>query len=100
MFAPEPEIWLLKPIAKDLSHVVAASLGRQQKVITRGVILVILAISFAVSTSVFNTTYNTQSIVDAQLTNGDDVVISGSSSANVGANISEFHSHGGQIRLM
>ena len=64
---------LLHPILGSLSGVVAASLGRQRVLVTRGVVLVALAFSFAVSTVIFNTTYNAQSRVDAELTNGSDV---------------------------
>ncbi|MGH2458038.1 MAG: FtsX-like permease family protein, partial [Chloroflexota bacterium] len=59
---------LLRPLGHELSGVVAASLGRQRVLLTRGVVLVALAFSFAISTAVFNTTYNAQSRVDAQLT--------------------------------
>ena len=68
---------LLRPIAKKLSGPVAASLIRQRFLVTRGIVLVALAVSFAVSTAIFNTTYNVQSHVDAELTNGADVRISG-----------------------
>ncbi|HKR09404.1 MAG TPA: ABC transporter permease, partial [Gemmatimonadaceae bacterium] len=61
----------------SLTPVVAASVSRQAQLITRGVVLVTLAFSFAVSTAVFNTTYNVQSRVDAALTNGADVTITG-----------------------
>ncbi|MEA2705573.1 MAG: putative transport system permease protein [Gemmatimonadaceae bacterium] len=68
---------LFKPLAKALSPIVAASVSRQAGLITRGVVLVTLAFSFAVSTAVFNTTYNVQSRVDAALTNGSDVTVTG-----------------------
>lgn len=67
----------LRPVAHGLSPVVAASLGRQRHAITRGMVLVALAFSFATSTAVFNTTYNAQSRVDAELTNGADVQVTG-----------------------
>lgn len=70
---------LFRPITQSLTPVVAASVARQSQLITRGVVLVTLAFSFAVSTSVFNTTYNAQSRVDAELTNGADVTVTGSS---------------------
>jgi putative ABC transport system permease protein len=69
---------LLRPIAHKLSGVVAASLGRQYLRVARGVVLVALAFSFATSTAVFNTTYNAQARVDAELTNGADVTVTGS----------------------
>jgi len=52
--------------------------------ITRGVVLVTLAFSFAVSTAVFNTTYNVQSRVDAALTNGSDVTVTGTTAYPAG----------------
>ncbi len=64
---------ILHPVLGSLSGVVAASLGRQRVLVTRGLVLVALAFSFAVSTAIFNTTYNAQSRVDAELTNGSDV---------------------------
>ena len=70
---------LLRPIAHKLSGVVSASLGRQSIRVAQGVVLVALAFSFATSTAVFNTTYNAQSQVDAELTNGSDVAVTGSS---------------------
>jgi putative ABC transport system permease protein len=69
---------LLHPIAHKLAGVVSASLGRQYVRLARGAVLVALAFSFAVSTAVFNTTYNAQARVDAELTNGSDVTVTGS----------------------
>ncbi|GAC1394513.1 MAG: hypothetical protein NVS4B11_13250 [Ktedonobacteraceae bacterium] len=71
----------LRPVARGLSGIVAVSLSRQRVLITRGIVLVALAFSFATSTAVFNTTYNAQSLVDAQLTNGADVAVTGSTAA-------------------
>ncbi len=71
----------LRPIAHGLSGIVAVSLSRQRVIMTRGVVLVALAFSFATSTAVFNTTYNAQALVDAQLTNGADVAITGSTAS-------------------
>jgi putative ABC transport system permease protein len=73
---------LLRPLARGLSGVVAASLGRQRIMITRGLVLVAIAFSFAVSTAVFNTTYNAQSRVDAHLTNGADVTVTNHTSGS------------------
>jgi putative ABC transport system permease protein len=81
---------LLRPIAKNLSRPVVASLGRQRILITRGVVLVALAVSFAVSTAIFNTTYNVQSRVDAELTNGSDVRISGSTASAPSSKLPEL----------
>ena len=75
---------LFRPLAGTLTPVVAASVSRQARLITRGVVLVTLAFSFAVSTAVFNTTYNVQSRVDAALTNGADVTITGTTAYPAG----------------
>jgi putative ABC transport system permease protein len=75
---------LFRPLAATLTPVVAASVSRQARLITRGVVLVTLAFSFAVSTAVFNTTYNVQSRVDAELTNGSDVTITGTTAYPAG----------------
>lgn len=74
----------IKPIAKRLSGLVAASISRERAFLVRGVILVALAVSFAISTSIFNTTYNAQSHVDAELTNGSDVTVTGYASFQQG----------------
>jgi putative ABC transport system permease protein len=65
-----------RPLAGGLSGVVAAAMSRQQQVLSRGLMIIGLTASFAVSTAVFNATYAQQSRVDAQLTNGADVAAS------------------------
>ena len=81
---------LFRPVARGLSGTVAASLGRQRQRIAGGVVLVALAFSFAASTAVFNTTYNGQSRVDALLTNGADVTVTGTTAAPAGAKLVAF----------
>lgn len=81
---------MLRPVAHNLSGTVAASLGRQRGRIAAGVVLVALAFSFAVSTAVFNTTYNGQSRVDAMLTNGAEVTVTGTTAAPAGAKLAAF----------
>ena len=76
-----PLTGVLRPIAHGMAGIVAGSLGRQSIMMTRGVVLVALACSFATSTAVFNTTYNAQALVDAQLTNGADVAVTGSTAS-------------------
>jgi putative ABC transport system permease protein len=68
---------LLAPLNHSLAGLVAASLSRQRVLMTRGIILIALAISFSVSTALFNATYNAQSRIDAELTNGADVTVTG-----------------------
>ncbi|HUZ63796.1 MAG TPA: ABC transporter permease, partial [Acetobacteraceae bacterium] len=75
---------LLAPIAGELAPVVASGLARQRDLIARGVVLVALAFAFAISTAVFDTTYKAQSRVDAALTNGADVTVSGTTAAPAG----------------
>jgi putative ABC transport system permease protein len=73
----------LPPFAGKLSRIIAASLARQQQPLSRAMALVALAFSFAVSTAIFNATYQAQSRVDAELTNGADVTVSGIPSAAI-----------------
>jgi putative ABC transport system permease protein len=81
---------MLRPIAKKLSGIVSASLGRQYVRLARGIVLVALAFSFATSTAVFNTTYNAQARVDAVLTNGADVTVTGSTAFAPGSMLSQL----------
>ncbi|GAA5533007.1 ABC transporter permease [Deinococcus aluminii] len=83
---------LLRPLSGPLSGVVAASLGRQRPLLMRGAALVALATAFAVSTSIFNATYNDQARVDAVLTNGADVTVTGNANAPAGNHLSTLKS--------
>jgi putative ABC transport system permease protein len=65
----------LRPLAGPLAGVVAAGLGRSRALVTRGAVVLALAVAFAVSTAVFNATYQQQALVDARLTNGGDVTV-------------------------
>jgi putative ABC transport system permease protein len=69
----------LRPLAGRLAASVAAALARQRMRLSRNVVLLLIAFSFATSTAIFDTTYNAQSLVDAQLTNGADVSVTGAS---------------------
>jgi len=88
--ARRPLSGLLRGIAGNLSTVVTASLERQRLLVGRGIALVALAFAFAVSTAVFNTTYNAQARVDAELTNGSDVTVTGSTGAPAGLQLEEI----------
>jgi putative ABC transport system permease protein len=66
--------------AGDLAPTVAASLSRQASRLARGVGLLALAAGFALSTAIFNTTYEGQARVEAELTNGADVNVTGTTS--------------------
>ncbi len=72
------------PISGDLAPTVAASLSRQASRIAHGTGLLALAVAFAASTAIFNLTYDQQSRVDAQLTNGADVAVTGIASDPAG----------------
>ncbi|GIW35178.1 ABC transporter permease [Meiothermus sp.] len=68
---------ILRSLAGNLAPSVAATLERQRSLLSRGAVLAALAVAFAVSTSIFNATYGGQSRVDALLTNGADVTVTG-----------------------
>ncbi len=77
----------LKPFAKRLSDPIAASMSRQSGRIAGGIALATLAFAFATSTAVFDATYNAQALVDAQLTNGADVTVTGTRTSPAGDQI-------------
>ncbi len=66
---------LVRPISRNLSEIAAASMSRQRGILSRATVVLALALAFAVSTAVFNATYQQQAEVDAQLTNGADVTV-------------------------
>jgi len=76
---------VLAPLSASLAPTIAASLSRQQRRLATGVALVALAFAFATATAIFNTTYNAQSRVDAELTNGADVTVIGTPAHPAGA---------------
>lgn len=88
--------WLV-PLAGSLAGVVAAALSRQRRRMTQGIALVALAFAFAISTAVFNATYNAQARVDAELTNGADVAVTGTSQAPASARLKELDALPGVI---
>ncbi|TCR85267.1 ABC transporter permease [Rhizobium sp. BK376] len=61
-----------------------SSLLRQRGRISASVAFAALATAFAVSTAIFNTTYQAQANVDALLTNGADVTVAGTATAPAG----------------
>jgi putative ABC transport system permease protein len=72
-----------RPLAGGLAGVVAAAMSRQRRLLSRGLMIIGLTASFAVSTAVFNQTYQQQSRVDAQLTNGADVTAATTAAAGL-----------------
>ena len=75
----------LSPLAGSLSDVVAATMTRQRRRITAGIALTALAVAFATSTAIFNATYTAQARIDAELTNGADVAVTGTAAAPASA---------------
>ncbi|MDE2082723.1 MAG: FtsX-like permease family protein, partial [Burkholderiales bacterium] len=71
--------------ARGLGPPIAASMSRQRPRVARATALVALAFAFATATAVFNTTYDAQARVDALLTNGADVAVTGTVAAPAGA---------------
>ncbi|MFD5517686.1 ABC transporter permease [Streptomyces sp. NPDC127066] len=66
---------LARPLTATLAGTTAAVVSRRRRPLARSVVLLALAVSFAVSTAVFNATYRQQAEVDARLTNGADVTV-------------------------
>jgi putative ABC transport system permease protein len=83
---------MIAPVAGTLAPVVSAALSRQSQRLTIGIAMTALAISFATSTAIFNTTYNAQARVDAELTNGSDVTVFGTSDRPAGAHLTALAS--------
>jgi putative ABC transport system permease protein len=79
----------VRPIAHGLSGVVAASMSRQGRLLARGLLIMALSAAFALSTAVFNATYQAQARVDAELTNGADVAATTAASGGLPAGIAE-----------
>ncbi len=70
--------------AGALAPLISASLGRQRRRLAGSAALVALAFAFATATAIFNTTYDSQARVDAELTNGADVTVTGTTAVPAG----------------
>ncbi|WP_339071828.1 ABC transporter permease [Methylovirgula sp. 4M-Z18] len=81
---------LLAPFSAQLAPIIAASLSRQRRRMAKGVALVALAFAFATATAIFNSTYNAQARVDAELANGADVTLTGTTSHPADALLAEL----------
>ena len=77
-------------VAGPLSGVVAASMSLQARRLTLGVTMTALAVAFATSTALFNTTYQAQARVDGELTNGADVTVFGTAASPAGAHLADL----------
>jgi putative ABC transport system permease protein len=84
--------FLLAPLAGRMATPAAASLSRQSGRLAAGAALAALAFSFAAATAIFNTTYNDQALVDAQLTNGADVAVTGTTDNPAAARLNDIRS--------
>jgi putative ABC transport system permease protein len=80
----------LRPLAGDLATTISSSFKRQRGRLATGVVLIALAFSFATSTAIFNSTYNAQSGVDAALTNGADVTVTGTMAVPAGQRLTDL----------
>jgi putative ABC transport system permease protein len=74
----------LRPLAGELAGTVAATMGRQRRLLAGAVTLLALTAAFAASTAVFGSTYRQQAEVDARLSNGADVTVAEPPGARVG----------------
>lgn len=68
-------------LAGGVAPALVTSLFRQRRRLSAAVAFAALAMAFAVSTSIFNATYQGQARVDALLTNGADVTVTGNAAA-------------------
>lgn len=66
---------LVRPFTGNLASTATAGIIRERKNLARAIVLLALALSFAMSTATFNATYRQQGEVDARLTNGSDVAV-------------------------
>jgi putative ABC transport system permease protein len=80
----------LGSLAARLAPLVASVLARRRRALARAVALTALAVGFAVSTALFNTTYNAQSLIDAELTNGADVAAVGVAGRAAGQRLAQL----------
>ncbi|QKC87835.1 ABC transporter permease [Mesorhizobium sp. NZP2234] len=80
------------PASGTLAPIVSAALSRQARRLTIGIAMTALAISFAASTAIFNTTYNAQARIDAELTNGSDVTVFGTTDKPAGTHLAALAS--------
>lgn len=88
---------LLSPLSGRLATSVGSSLIRQRSRLASGMALVAIAASFAVATTVFNSTYHTQQLVDARLTTGADVAVTGSAAMPAGASLNRISAVAGVL---
>jgi len=71
----------IRPLTGPLAASTASMFARRRGVLARSAVLLGLALAFASSTAVFNSTYEQQAEVDARLTNGADIRVTQSGGA-------------------
>lgn len=81
---------LLSGAAGTLAKPVAAALAWQRSRLALATALVTVATGFLVSTAVFNATYDAQARVDAELTNGADVTVTGTTANPAGPQLAKI----------
>ncbi len=81
---------MITPLAAGFSPIVSAAMSRERGRIASGVVLVALAFSFATSTAIFNATYEQQANIDATLTNGADVAVTGTGLAPASSSLDDI----------
>jgi putative ABC transport system permease protein len=87
------------PGSGALAPLISASLGRQRRRLAGSAALVALAFAFATATAIFNTTYDNQARVDAELTNGADVTVTGTTASPAGKLIAALSKLPGVTRV-
>lgn len=83
---------MVMPVSGSMTKVVSSSLSRQAGRLTLAIAMVTMAVSFATSTAVFNRTFNDQAHVDAELTNGSDVTVFGTTLQPAGSQLAQLES--------
>lgn len=81
---------LMYPLAGRLAATLAATIARQSVRLSKGTALVALTFAFATTLAIFDATYNVQLLVDARLTNGADVAVTGTSAQPAGTALSQL----------
>lgn len=90
----------LAPIAGSLAATIANSMARARRPLVNAAVLLSIAIAFAVSTATFTATYRHQAEVDAQLTNGADITVTGAPTAALAPDTATRIAHVAGVRAV
>ena len=85
------------PFAGGLSAAIGPTIARDAGRIAAGVVIAALAIAFGIAIAVFDTTYEAQARVDAELTNGADVTVRGTTAAPADARLAAIRAVPGVV---